>query len=138
MVSLRALLRRCPKALFFTIMTSKIDSTNLILDPELEKELNDLEKRKREVEEAYARIRSRVVAQVQQVVDNFGLTDREIHLHAAAAQPSKGVIREKVGKLEPAYIGPNGEKWSGRGKTPRWLREAEESGASRESFRVKP
>jgi len=29
--------------------------------------------------------------------------------------------------VEPKYRGPNGETWSGRGSTPKWLRELQEA-----------
>jgi DNA-binding protein H-NS len=46
-------------------------------------------------------------------------------------------VRSDVGKsLTAKYKSPNGETWTGRGRMPRWLSEAERSGKSREEFRV--
>ena len=36
------------------------------------------------------------------------------------------------------YRGPNGEEWSGRGRTPRWLVAQEAEGRNREEFAVEP
>ena len=42
------------------------------------------------------------------------------------------------GGRKPAakYRGPNGEAWSGRGRTPRWLRALEAEGRDRRGFMV--
>ncbi len=40
-------------------------------------------------------------------------------------------------KLKPKYIGPNGETYTGRGPTPKWLRSLERKGEKREKFLAK-
>jgi DNA-binding protein H-NS len=47
--------------------------------------------------------------------------------------PSAGKTRVKVAAK---YRDDKGNSWTGRGKTPRWLVEAEKSGRSREAFRI--
>ena len=42
----------------------------------------------------------------------------------------------KVRKLAPKYQGPNREKWSGRGKKPRWLTIAMSEGKQLEDFLI--
>jgi DNA-binding protein H-NS len=39
-------------------------------------------------------------------------------------------------KVAPKYEGPNGEKWSGRGKKPRWLTAAISEGRQLEDFLI--
>ena len=39
-------------------------------------------------------------------------------------------------KLAAKYKGPNGEAWSGRGRTPRWLQALEAEGRDRREFMV--
>jgi DNA-binding protein H-NS len=39
-------------------------------------------------------------------------------------------------KVAPKYTGPRGEKWSGRGKNPRWLTAAMNEGKRREDFLI--
>ena len=34
------------------------------------------------------------------------------------------------------YRGPKGQEWSGRGRVPRWVRDAEAAGKNREEFAV--
>ena len=65
---------------------------------------------------------------------------------AAASSKSKsktGVVkaakvagRKSVNPVAAKYRGPNGEVWSGRGLTPRWLATLIEQGKSKESFAV--
>jgi DNA-binding protein H-NS len=40
-------------------------------------------------------------------------------------------------KLKPKYKGPNGEIYTGRGPTPKWLKALERKGEKREKFLVK-
>jgi DNA-binding protein H-NS len=36
----------------------------------------------------------------------------------------------------PKYRSPEGREWSGRGPTPKWIRELEEAGGNREDFLI--
>jgi DNA-binding protein H-NS len=40
-------------------------------------------------------------------------------------------------KLKPKYVGPNGEIYTGRGPTPKWLKSLERKGEKRDKFLVK-
>lgn len=40
-------------------------------------------------------------------------------------------------KLKPKYIGPNGEIYTGRGPTPKWLKALERKGEKREKYLAK-
>ena len=40
------------------------------------------------------------------------------------------------GKVPIKYRGPKGEEWSGRGRPPQWVAEAEKQGRKREEFAV--
>jgi hypothetical protein len=41
------------------------------------------------------------------------------------------------GEIDPAkYRGPNGEEWTGRGRTPGWLAAFEAEGRSRDEFKA--
>jgi len=57
----------------------------------------------------------------------------------AKKAPKAKASAAKSGARKPAPIkfrGPNGEAWSGRGKLPKWLQAAKDSGQSVDSFRV--
>lgn len=45
--------------------------------------------------------------------------------------------RKTRGAVAIKYRDENGNTWTGRGKTPRWLAEAEKAGAKRETFLIK-
>ena len=45
--------------------------------------------------------------------------------------------RDDIGTKRAAkYRGPNGEEWSGRGRTPNWLAALEAEGRRREEFLI--
>ena len=46
------------------------------------------------------------------------------------------VVKSKA-QVAPKFRGPNGEAWSGRGLTPRWLSTLIAQGQTKESFAVK-
>ena len=55
---------------------------------------------------------------------------------ASKATPAKG---KKLGARKPAqikYRGPGGETWSGRGKTPVWIRSFIAAGHKQEDYKV--
>jgi DNA-binding protein H-NS len=43
----------------------------------------------------------------------------------------------EAGSIPPKYRSPNGEEWSGRGHTPKWLTALEGTGRQREEFRIR-
>jgi DNA-binding protein H-NS len=55
---------------------------------------------------------------------------REINQLIGPTRPAKGY------KVAPKYKGPQGEKWSGKGKKPRWLTIAMSEGKQLEDFLV--
>ena len=74
---------------------------------------------------------------VQEILDKmtaFGITLKDL-------DSSKGRTRKaSTTAAKPAaakYRGPNGETWSGRGLTPRWLVALTAQGQSKEDFAIK-
>lgn len=63
--------------------------------------------------------RAQAIRDIQQAIQLYGITVQEI--------TGKGAVR---------YVGPNGERWSGRGRRPGWLTNALDAGASIEQFRI--
>jgi len=55
-----------------------------------------------------------------------------------ASKPASGSAKTaSSGKKVPAkYRGPNGEEWTGRGRTPSWLKALEAEGKNRDQFSV--
>lgn len=73
---------------------------------ELLKQREDLENKIRQVKESE---RSMAISEIKRLVDLHGLTAYDIFDDISI-------------KVSPRYVNPEtGEKWSGRGKTPKWL-----------------
>jgi DNA-binding protein H-NS len=49
----------------------------------------------------------------------------------------KRVTRHPRGKQPAKYRGPNGEEWSGRGPSPRWMKPLLVKGKTKEEFLIK-
>ena len=79
--------------------------------------LRALEEARAEHNEARAEALERIKAEIEQ----FGFLKHEIF--PPMTRPAK-------------YIGPNGEKWSGVGKTPNWLQALAAAGHDIEQFRA--
>jgi DNA-binding protein H-NS len=55
-----------------------------------------------------------------------------------APLPKKGKLAVQAeSRLPVKFRGPKGEAWSGRGKLPQWMADAEKQGKSRDEFMVK-
>ena len=79
-----------------------------------------------QIEEARKAEVSEAVAEVKRLVGEYGLTAVDCGF---GAKPKKA-----GGKVAVKYRGPNGEEWTGRGKSPRWIVGLEAIGHRRESF----
>jgi len=104
---------------------------------ELDKEINRL---KRKSDSLRARRRLPVIAGIVRAMVEFDIQPQEVidaYQSGKNGSDTADKARSGAAKLPPKYRHPEtGEVWSGRGKTPRWLREVEEAGAQREAFRV--
>ena len=70
-----------------------------------------------QVEEARKREISDAVSQVRQMVNEFGLTERDVF---PSGRKSGGT--RTGGKVAPKYRDPaTGQTWTGRGKAPKWI-----------------
>jgi len=77
-------------------------------------------------------VKVRVIAEAQEKFDQMGLTFEDV---AAMQTKRKRVTRTPAA---PKYRSPDGEKtWSGRGAMPKWIRELEEAGHSRDEYLIK-
>lgn len=75
---------------------------------------------------------STVIADIKEKMETFGITLADLGA-ARASKKNTGTTGTKV-----AIKYRNGtDTWSGRGRTPKWLADAEAGGANRESFLVK-
>lgn len=65
-----------------------------------------------------------------------GLTLDAVTAADSPVEPEKKERKVMKGNVPVKYRGPNGEEWSGRGRLPKWVQEAEAEGKSREEFRI--
>lgn len=92
-------------------------------------QIEDLQKKAEEVRKAEMQ---HVIAEVKAKIAEFGLKASDLGLLKGS---DKG--KRSGGTVAPKYIDPaTGASWSGRGREPKWLRAAIESGKSKESFKV--
>ena len=114
---------------------------------EIRDQIRALEKQAAEMK---ARDFSRTVQDIREKMEVFGITVK--HLQTSKSGPKSGKAKndatpkksgipgakKAIGKPVAAkFRGPNGEVWSGRGLSPRWLSTLVQQGASREDFAIK-
>ena len=93
--------------------------------------MTDLKQAEAEVQAALAKLeaarqkhneaRVEALERIKADIEQFGFLKHE--LFAPVTRPAK-------------YVGPNGEKWSGAGKTPNWLQALADAGHDIEQFRA--
>lgn len=108
----------------------------------LEKEIQRLQKQAAALEQKQrAPIISEIVRSMREY--DISLVELEAALtrrpRAARKRAEKAVTKTTVRKtVPPKYIDPDsGATWSGRGKAPRWISDAEAAGKSRDDFLIK-
>ena len=81
-------------------------------------------------------LKDRIDGQIQQLAAN---ELQELEERMQRLRPYvKGTPQRTTSKAAPKYRDPRtGKTWSGRGRTPIWLRDQEEKGKDREDFRIK-
>ena len=73
----------------------------------------------------------RGIAEAQEKLAQLGLTFEDV---IASQRKRKKAVRTPA---VPKYRSPDGKEWSGRGVTPKWIREYEEGGGNREDYLIK-
>jgi DNA-binding protein H-NS len=74
-------------------------------------------------------------AKVAESAQTLGVSIHE--LFGLAPQPTKRETKHARGKQPPKYRGPNGEEWSGRGPSPRWMKPLLTKGKTKDDFLIK-
>ena len=109
-----------------------------------------IQKLQKQASEIKAKEFDRTVQDILAKMTAFGITVKD--LQAASGSPRKGRGRPAAagkakgtkpkkkaagGSVAAKYRGPNGETWSGRGLTPRWLATLLAQGQTKEAFAIK-
>lgn len=112
---------------------------------EIQAKITELQK---QADEVYTSEKKAAIADIKDKIKTYGITAVDIGLEkkASAAKParkSKAAVKTKTtAKTKPktksaAFVGPNGETWSGgRGKRPAWVNEILAAGGDIEQYRV--
>ena len=111
-------------------------STDFSLDRMTVQELTALiESAQSKRQEKIAEAKSSLLREFEEKAAQLGLTFDAVMRVPQASSLQRAA---KVGgsSVPVKYRGPNGEEWSGRGRTPKWLQDAEASGKARDTFKV--
>lgn len=119
---------------------------------------SQIEKLQKQAAEIKSREFDKTVKQILAMMEAFGITLKDLQPRKARGNAkmvgrkgrssalAKKVAAEKAGrkpsgqkgaKAAAKYRGPNGETWSGRGLTPRWLAALVAQGRAKEDFAIK-
>lgn len=82
---------------------------------------------------AHERKKLTIVAKIQREMQKHGVT--QLDLFGGSVTIPTGKPASKV-TSPPKYRGTDGQAWSGKGPTPKWLKDAVEAGATKEQFLV--
>lgn len=88
------------------------------------------EKLLQEAEELRQKEVAEVINEIKQKMAEYGITTADL------GASKKGGVKKSTGSAPVKYRGPNGEEWSGRGRSPQWLANAIEGGKKKEDFAV--
>lgn len=111
------------------------------MNPQLQ-EIQDLIRQRAEIDSQVLTLKQETkTAAIAEVKALIALHDLRVmdFFPKRPAQRAERRPGEKKSKKPAAikYIGPVGEKWSGRGMMPVWLRELIEAGATKEQYLIK-
>lgn len=110
---------------------------------------SQIEKLQKQAAEIKDREFAKTVQDIRAKMQAFGITIKDLQLGASSGgRKGKAVVsakvklavvkKKKTGAVVAAkYRGPNGETWSGRGLTPRWLATLVAQGQSKDAFAIK-
>lgn len=109
---------------------------------------SQIEKLQKQASEIKAKEFNATVQDILAKMQAFGITVKDLQ-GAKPAKAAKGARGKKAAPVKPAkaskkagvavaakYRGPNGETWSGRGLTPKWLSTLIAQGQTKESFAI--
>jgi DNA-binding protein H-NS len=107
-----------------------------------------IEKLQKQASEIKDREFDKTVQDIQEKMKAFGITFKDLQAApssrkgrgkaAVAAKPKASGTKSKTVGVVVAdkYLGPNGETWSGRGLTPRWLSALLTQGKTKQDFAI--
>ena len=89
--------------------------------------------------EALCKLRDEVAALLKSRAEDLqSELDRLNGAHGIGTKGEANTSKAKRKKIAPKYRGPDGDTWTGRGMTPRWLTSAFNDGKKLEDFLIVP
>lgn len=108
---------------------------------------SQIEKLQKQASDIKAREFDKTVQDIRAKMQAFGITAKDLQTYKPSAKGKKEPTSKKRSNAAAAanaskpvaakFLGPNGQTWSGRGLTPRWLAALIGQGHQKEEFAVK-
>lgn len=110
---------------------------------------NQIEKLQKQASEIKSKEFHKTIQDIRTKMQAFGITLKDLKpvkgsggkakakTGATAKRTSVGAKKKSTSTVAAKYRGPNGEVWSGRGLTPRWLSALVAQGRTKEEFAIK-
>jgi len=108
---------------------------------------SQIEKLQKQASEIKTREFRKTVQDIRAKMQAFGITVKDLQpgkgrsgkstVEVSAKQSGAVVKKKSASAVAAKYRGPNGETWSGRGLTPRWLAALVARGQTKEDFAIK-
>ena len=96
--------------------------------------IQQIESLRKKAEEARKKELSQVVAEINEKIAAYGLRPGDLKF---GSENSAGAAKKGRKQVAPKYRNPQtGKTWTGRGRSPLWIVEAESAGNSREKFLI--
>ena len=107
---------------------------------------SQIEKLQRQAADIKAREFDKTVQDIRVKMQAFGITAKDLQTYKPGSKGKKDAVSKKRNNVAvsattsktvpPKFRGQNGEVWSGRGLTPRWLAALIEQGRKKEEFAI--
>ena len=106
---------------------------------------SQIEKLQKQASDIKAKEFHKTVQEIVAKMQAFGITSKDLQAASSSGKAKAAASAKRAGgksKKSPAvvvaakYRGPNGDTWTGRGLTPRWLRALEAQGKKKEEFAI--
>jgi DNA-binding protein H-NS len=108
---------------------------------------NQIEKLQKQASEIKAKEFHATVQDIRAKMQAFGITVKDLQpgkgrgvkakAGVSAGRAGAAAKKKTASAVAAKYRGPNGETWSGRGLTPRWLAALVAQGQTKEEFAIK-
>ena len=111
---------------------------------------SQIEKLQKQASDLRSKDFQKTVKEIREKMQAFGISVKDLQTGKGSVKTSRGGAAKNVPKKRTAssskksggstvaakYRGPEGQSWSGRGLTPRWLSSLVEQGRAKEEFLI--